>query len=176
MKSMTFFRFAPFLLVLMLCSCLSEALGPDLSHYVCYQLSNNSSQEITLHFYEQESAKIVYAYTWNGVFETNVSPNDRRSVEELWSDTFLTLSENQSAMLYLYSENYNPQKLAQNVFSIGDGSYLRFFSYLQRLLGDSVVLSFENKPDSIVSLSDYSVWETWYDEKSFIYYHFWRIE
>lgn len=163
-----------FVCVVGLTSCFSLKT-PDYSICELYQITNNSSCPVLLTFYEQDTIKTIYADIWDGDFRTN-DHLKRKDWEELWIDSFLMLGAGQTALLYEYRNPYNnPNVSPDYLCNIGDNR-LHLFAYLNKFVGDSTTVSVGEEQNLILPLQNAELWENWYDEKQYIYYHFWRIE
>ena len=147
--------------------------------YELYQISNNSSQSVTLRFYQEDTLKTVYADIWEGSFLYN-DKLEKKGWDKLWIGSFLSLNTGQTALLYRYYNPYNHPNASPNYFFyIGNSTSIgtsRFFSYLNHVVGDSITISVGEDSEQIYPIQNPELWETWYDEDQFIYYHFWRIE
>lgn len=158
-----------------LASCM-QYKKPDLSLYESYQITNVSSESITMHFYEQGAPKAVYVEVLDGYVCKNLKPENKSvRITALTNTTALTLSAGQTALLYIYYSN-NTNGTVDNLWCNGHGDYIYLFASCSRFVGDSVVASIAGQPDAVLEVKDYSQWETWYDETQFIYYHLWRIQ
>lgn len=161
------------------CSWIEESIqnnNPYYSHYESYQIGNNSSQNVKLSFYSQGEPKYVYAEIHNQSNPVFVQPeNAIKPQSDLLAVSEISLNQGQTLLFYWPRiKDGNGEHIAT---SLNTKSYYYSFIPAIHLIGDSVIVSFENRPDSIVSLvTNTDIWETWYDEKNFIYCHFWRIE
>ena len=160
-----------------LSSCLSEKPGPNLPRYECYQIRNEFSGSVTLHFYQEGTPKTIYAESWDGDFKTDIpNPPAAKSTSGLMSDSCISLSEGQTVLLYQHKPYPNwPDSTAYGMKSLGEGIPVLFFDNISSFAGDSIVVSIAGRKDSVFRTGDYSLWETWYAEKQFVYYHYWRL-
>ena len=160
-----------------LSSCLSEAPGPNLSEYESYQISNTSSSDISLHFYEQGEPKTVYAEISEGSFVLDIE-SSKKSVDALTGDSSIILAKGQTALLYMYYEKNIPQSQANSLFKVGEGTSLQILNStrVQQIMGDSIVMSVDGDAVSVLPVGNIYIWETWYDKKQYIYYHFLRLQ
>ena len=147
----------------------------DYSSMESYQIGNASSQDVTLHFYEYGEPKMVYYEIYNQsspVLKTRGSY--KKNAKTLSADSVVTLTPNNTVLFYWKRLN-NPE--AECLYDCGgqDGILYPFLG-LRHFLGDSVTASTSASECIALSVQNGEQWETWYDEKSFIYYHFWRIE
>ena len=168
------------IVLLGLSSCTSNNV-PDTTLHESYQIGNVSSNKVTLHFYSNGAPNKVYAEIYdqtNPVFvslEKAVKPR-----EALLNVSSVSLKAGQTVLFYklveTYEHNYVGDTIPHEGTCLFDKHY--YYSYIpsRSAIGDSVVVSFENKPDSVVPMMVVTdIWETWYNNKNFIYYHYWRI-
>ena len=146
----------------------------DHSCYESYQIGNTSQQNVTLHFFEKGKPKIVYAEVYN---QTSLIPVDKEKAEieatNVLTGDKLILASGETALLYETAQAYETGHL--KVTSLTTiGSYITGTSI--RFIGDSVIVSVDDETETVFPVRNAELWETWYDEKNFIYYHFWRIE
>ena len=57
-----------------------------------------------------------------------------------------------------------------------EGKKLWLFINQKYFIGDRVIVSDSDEKETVLAVQNAELWETWYDEKNFVYYHFWRIE
>lgn len=167
------FRIAIIASACVLSSCFSMRNGPDLKHYESYQICNTSATDITLHFYEQGQPKTVYTEIFDQPVNNLSLATSQKQLDQLLCDSAITLTRGKTALLYSYS---GYQNIAYNLNSIGDITSLNILSRYHYFLGDSVVMTKDGKEDIVLPISDKNFWETWYDEETFLYYNFFRIE
>ena len=159
-------------------SCLSLN-RPDYTLWESYQIGNFSSQDVTVNFYEQGAPKMVYAEMNDQGFVTGLTKMDSKLCTDLWSGTQMTLVPGQTAFLYYYYTNSNdttPRSRAYNMSICGNSDHrLYLFQEQQYYFGDSVTVSVNGAEATPIPIRDGALWETWYDERNFVYYHYWRI-
>ena len=149
-------------------SACTKIIYPDLYQYESFQIANTSSSDVTLRFYETGRQKTVSAELFDGPFVKDLNPKEAEVPREsLWTGHELTLQPGQTALFYSYG---NPlQKCGQ------EGPSLHLFNF-SWFIGDSCTISKDGSPYEVLPLQTAERWETWFDEKNYIYYHFWRIE
>lgn len=155
----------------------------DFSIYDTFQIENVSSQEITLRFYDGESPKTVFVeiLDQSGPVYKN-RENAAKVVNELIRDSVLSLKSGQTMIFYepilrwyaWYDED-PPTPTCLHVCGSGTSFYNTPYSG-RSMIGDKIRISAKDKEDTFVSILDRDIWETWYDEKTHIYFHLWRIE
>lgn len=155
-----------------LSSCFSMRHGPDLHHYESYQICNTSATDITLHFYELGKPKTVYAEILDKPTKNLSQASSVKPLDQLLCDSAITLAQGKTALLYRRSGPNTAYNLVPN----GDATSLKILYYHQYFLGDSTIMSVEGQEDIVLPTSDIDLWETWYDEETFLYYNFFRIE
>ena len=159
-------------------SCLSMN-RPDYTLWESYQIGNFSSQDVTVSFYEQGAPKMVYAEMNDRGFVTDFTTTVSKLCTDLWSGTEMTLAPGQTAVLYHYytsPKDTVPRLYASNMSGCGQSdNALYLFQEQQYYFGDSVTVSLNGAEAIPIPIRDGASWETWYDEKNFIYYHYWRI-
>jgi len=168
------------ILLLGLVSCTPNNL-PDTTLRESYQIGNESSNKVTLHFYSKGAPKKVYAEIYDRTNPIFVSPNKAvKPREALLNVSSVSLKAGQTILFYKLVETYEHEYVGDTIPHEGtclfDKHY--YYSYIpsRSAIGDSVVVSFENKLDSVVPMMIVTdIWETWYNDKDFIYYHYWRI-
>ncbi len=156
-----------------LSSCFTMRDGPDLRHYESYQICNTSATDITLHFYELGKPKTVYAEILDKPTKNLSQESSVKPLDQLLCDSAITLTQGKTALLYRRSGMKNT---AYNLVPNGDATTLKILYYHQYFLGDSTIMSVEGQEDIVLPTSDIDLWETWYDEETFLYYNFFRIE
>ncbi len=166
-----------------LVSCTHE--GPDYYIYESYQIANTSSENKTLSFSSQGTPKYVYAQIFDQSDLVRVTQDNAiKSREELLHVTSLSLKPGQSALFYELISTYEHTHVddsipptATSLHQCGYGSsFYNLFRMAINLMGDSIHISSEGQTDTIVPMTNKSIWQTWYDGKQFIYYHVWSIE
>ncbi len=161
-------------------SCLSLN-RPSYGIYESFQIGNTSSQDVTISFYEQGMPKTVYAEMSNHGLITGYTYPESKSCADLWSGAQMTLAPGQTAILYYYypykrANDTVPASYAANISYCGESDgVLYLFHEPQYYFGDSATVSMHGAEEVPIPIRDGASWETWYDEKNFIYYHFWRI-
>lgn len=145
----------------------------DYSCYESYQICNTLQQDIVLRFYEKGKSKTVYAEIYN---QTSLISIDKSEAEKdaggLLKGDQLTLKFGQTLLLYEPTSTYEGHLRVTNLTRIGShllGASIRF-------IGDSMTVSIENGAETPLPIRNAELWETWYDEKEYIYYHLWRVE
>ena len=157
-----------------LSSCFSMNNGPDLQHYESYQICNTSATDITLHFFVLGEPKTVYAEILDKPTKNLSQKSSVKPLDQLLCDSAITLTQGKTALLYRRIGMKNPA--ADNLVPNGDATSLKILYYHQYFLGDSTIMSVEGQEDVVLPTSDIDLWETWYDEETFLYYNFFRIE
>jgi len=168
------------IVLLGLSSCTSNNV-PDTTLHESYQIGNVSSNKVTLHFYSNGAPNKVYAEIYDQTNPVFVSPEKAvKPREALLNVSSVSLKAGQTVLFYklveTYEHNYVGDTIPHEGTCLFDKHY--YYSYIpsRSAIGDSVVVSFENKPDSVVPMMVVTdIWETWYNNKNFIYYHYWRI-
>ena len=168
------------ILLLGLVSCTPNNV-PDTTLRESYQIGNESSNKVTLHFYSNGAPNKVYAEIYDRTNPVFVTPeNAEKPRGELLHGSSVSLKSGQTVLFYKLVETYEHEYVGDTIPHEGtclfDKHY--YYSYIpsRSAIGDSVVVSFENKPDSVVPMMVVTdIWETWYNNKDFIYYHYWRI-
>lgn len=159
-------------------SCLSMN-RPDYTLWESYQIGNFSSQDVTVSFYEQGALKMVYAEMNDRGFVTDFTTTVSKLCTDLWSGTEMTLAPGQTAVLYHYytsPKDTLPRLYASNMSGCGQSdNALYLFHEPQYYFGDSVTVSLNGAEAIPIPIRDGASWETWYDERNFIYYHYRRI-
>ena len=153
---------------------------PDTTLHESYQIGNFSSNKVTLHFYSNGAPKKVYAEIYNRTNPVFVTPeNAIKPRGELLNVSSVSLKSGQTVLFYKLVETYEHMYVGDTIPHTGTCLFDKHYYYIfaaKSVLGDSVVVSVENQPDSIVPMmAVMDLWETWYSEKDFIYYNFWRI-
>lgn len=169
-------KVAVFVIIIVgLTSCLSM-WEPDLSIKESFQIGNTSSQEVTLHFYENGKPKIVYAETYDQSNPIYVSRKDEKiNITTLLCDSVLTLNANQTLLFYACYRQ--PEGWASTLRDCGyEHTTLHLFMNLKSFIGDSVTVSTANGAETPLPVQNAELWETWYDGKEYIYHHYLRIE
>ena len=159
----------PFLVMVAIClnSCFSLK-NQHIEHFESFQIGNTSSQQVILHFYQDGKIMNIYHEIYDQSCLVYLKrENERKDIHLLQQDTVLTLNAGQTALLYA-------KEYCLKWCSPGERLYL-FYSQ-KAFMGDRVIMSVKGRQDSILPIHDKELWETWYDEDQFIYYHFWRIE
>lgn len=159
-------------------SCLSMN-RPSYFIFESFQIGNATSENVTVSFYEQGMPKTVYAEMNDRGFVTDFTTTVSKLCTDLWSGTEMTLAPGQTAVLYHYytsPKDTVPRLYASNMSGCGQSdNALYLFHEPQYYFGDSVTVSVNGAEATPIPIRDGASWETWYDEKNFIYYHYWRI-
>ena len=161
-----------------LTSCFSMK-RPSYVLFEAYQIGNFSSEDVTISFFQQGEPKTVYAEFTDGGFATDLS-HERKECAELWSGTQMHLAAGQTAIFfgsaYYPGNDSTLTHFALNMDACGtsDGSF-SMFNFARFFACDSVTISTLGAEENTFPLLNGESWETWYDEKAGIYYHFWRI-
>ena len=171
-----------FLLVITIgmASCLSQ-YRPQYILYESYQISNISSFDATISFFEKGSPKTVYAEIWEGGFATNlVTAKSSKACTGLWSGSQMELHPGQTALLYAgahFPRNDSTlQQYANCLYVCGRSDVrLHLFSNLAYCAGDSATVSIDGTK-AVSMPMDGGEWETWYDEQNWLYYHLLKVE
>ena len=156
-----------------LSSCFTMRDGPDLQHYESYQICNTSATDITLHFFVLGKPKTVYAEILDKPTKNLSQEHSVKPLDQLLCDSAITLTQGKTALLYTRNGRQNT---AYNLVPNGDATSLKILYYHQYFLGDSTIMSVEGQEDIVLPTSDIDLWDTWYDEETFLYYNFFRIE
>lgn len=171
--------YVPFLAGMTICltACLTENRA-DLPIMESFQMGNTSSQDVMLSFFEKGEPKTVYTEIYNQSSPVYVTQEtSKREATLVRSSGSVTIPSGQTAIFYIPEYGGYETPIANSLQRCGFGSrYFSFCGTQNRFIGDSVILFISNEPATYLPIADYSQWETWYDEKNFIYYHFWRIE
>ena len=172
--------FGLFLLTSSLCFCSCEWMtAPGHYYYLqdSYQICNTSPAAVSLRFEKEEKPYSVYAEIYNQP-DPVIIPKDKaiKKVTELLHVTELQLKSGQTAVFYCLTGTREGNEIhkASCLKNCGYGGGLVF--YAVGMIGDYVTFSVAGEQDTTVSMNDPKLWQTWYDEKNFIYYHFWQIE
>ena len=157
--------------------------APDLNIWGSYQIGNSSSQDVVLHFYSKGKPMAVYAEIYNQSNPIFVSQeNSIKEISELIHTDKLPLKAGQTALFYsvYYSQKLTQPHEVHQASCLSNLGYGNAYNNLSNVglpvIGNRVVMSIEGQTDSILPLQERDLWETWYDEKYYIYYHFWRID
>ena len=152
---------------------------PDMYIRESYQINNASSHDISLRFYREGKPYTIYAETCDQESPIFVTPeNAKKEIKLLSNDSILSLKAGQTALFYEpinETMRDNPQATCLHISGSGS-TFFNIFRGAINLIGDTVAIQSVGASDSIVSINNKDLWETWYDEKNYIYYHFWRIE
>ena len=167
------------ILLLGLVSCTPNNV-PDTTLRESYQIGNESSNKVTLHFYSNGAPNKVYAEIYDRTNPVFVTPeNAEKPRGELLNVSSVSLNSGQTVLFYKLVETYEHEYVGDTIPHSATCLFDKHYYYIfaaKSVLGDSVVVSIENKPDSVVPMSIVTdIWETWYNDKDFIYYHYWRI-
>ena len=158
-----------------LTSCLSMR-EPDLSTKESFQMGNTSSSEMTLRFYEEGKPIVVYAEIYNQSTPIFVpQTDDRKNIDSLMCDSILILKPGQTILFYDRYRGNRGYLVCLPICGYGKSS-LNLFVNLKPFIGDSVTASIANGVETPQPILNAELWETWYDEKEYIYYHFWRLQ
>lgn len=162
-------------IVAFLTSCLSMN-KPDNSIKESFQIGNTSSQNVTLHFYEEGKPKAVCVEIYNQSYPVYVTRSEsEKNIEKLLCDSALTLLAGQTALIYAHYQWSHDMALSLRDCG-SEASQLWLFMNQEYFIGDSVTVSYDGGIETVLPVRNAELWETWYDERNFIYYHFWRIE
>ncbi len=149
----------------------------DYSLYESFQINNSSAQEITLRFYEEGEPTIVYYEVCDQTPVFVDVDNCLREPLALLRDSVLTIHIGQTILFYGYEQNRSPHNMATSLRYCGaSDSQLFLFSNRKAFLGDSVNIATPHTAPQVLPIDSDEQWETWYDDKNFIYLHLWRIE
>lgn len=162
-------------IVAFLTSCFSVR-RQDCDSKESFQIGNALSQDVTLHFYEGGKPKVVYAEKYNQSYIVSVAQTDcEKNIEILLCDSSITLAAGQTALIYAHDQ-WSYDKALSLRDCTTNGRDLWLFINQKNFIGDSVTFSDAGGAETVLPVRNVELWETWYDEKKFIYYHFWRIE
>ena len=156
-----------------LSSCFSMNNGPDLRHYESYQICNTSATDITLHFFALGEPKTVYAEILDKPTKNLSREHSVKPLDQLLCDSAITLAQGKTALLY---NRGGLKNTAYYLVPNGDATSVKILYNHQYFLGDSTIMSVEGQEDIVLPISDIDLWDTWYDEETFLYYNFFRIE
>jgi hypothetical protein len=148
---------------------------PDYSKQESFQIGNTLSEEVTLHFYENDSCKIVYYKIYEQSSPVLLtSRNKDVPVRTISKDTIVTIKPNHTLLLYAYTPKWD----YYNASCLGNcgSDRLYLFCQLKQFMGDSVTISYNGGANTSLPILDLESWETWYNESEYIYYHYWRID
>ena len=141
-----------------------------------FQIGNALSQDVTLHFYEGGKPKAVCVEIYNQSYPVYVTRSEsEKNIEKLLCDSTLTLLAGQTALIYAHYQWSHDMALSLRDCG-SEASQLWLFMNQKYFIGDSVTVSDDSGIETVLPVRNAELWETWYDEKKFIYYHFWRIE
>lgn len=162
-------------IVAFLTSCLSVR-RQDCDSKESFQIGNALSQDVTLHFYEGGKPKAVCVEIYNQSYPVYVTRSEsEKNIEKLLCDSTLTLLAGQTALIYAHYQWSHDMALSLRDCG-SEASQLWLFMNQKYFIGDSVTVSDDSGIETVLPVRNAELWETWYDEKKFIYYHFWRIE
>lgn len=143
------------------------------------QMGNRSVHDVTLSFYESGNPKNVYTQILNQSSPIYArEENSEKNVSSVSSGENITLHPGQVALFYLPKNNLESNSMVTSL-RVGGYSNNRHFQVggsHRWFVGDSVTISTEGMPQTVLPVKDYAQWETWYDEQRFIYYHIWWIQ
>lgn len=148
----------------------------DYSIYESFQFGNTSPQEVTMRFYQENAPKTVYYEILPAAGP--VYPSGEKGFKDeiaLRSGSVVKLAAGHTLLLY------SKDRLRDSGFSCfyecgsSDG-LLNIFSNRRFFVGDSVTAASGDETPSALPVTRNEQWETWYDERQFIYYHFLRLE
>ena len=145
--------------------------------YECFQIGNTSSETVTVRFYEKGKPLIVHYDVYDQSSPVAVSLSDsKKDRAEVQSGSELALDAGQTALFYSDRNTLNPGGMVNSLYSCGtsDGEFSLFFNR-SFFLGDSVTVAVPGIEPIELPVDNNELWETWYDEKKFIYYHLWRM-
>lgn len=159
--------------------CLTSCFSQNRQDYTIkesFQIGNTSSREVTLRFYEEGKPKAVYAEIYNQSYPVYVARTEsEKNIESLSCDSALTLAAGQTALLYAPNQ-WSPNMAMSLCDCANEGKKLWLFINQKYFIGDRVIVSDSDEKETVLAVQNAELWETWYDEKNFVYYHFWRIE
>ena len=156
-----------------------ELREPDYSLYESFQITNTTSNEVTLRFYQDGTPKTVYADLFDQAPVCMTVGGSQADSASLQRGDLLKIPAGQTAVFYMYESERNTRKRANAFYYFGsshDGFFFPFFSSRSAFLGDSVTISVQDAEPVTLPLNKNELWETWYNKKEFVYYHLWRIE
>lgn len=151
----------------------------DYSIYESFQIGNTSPQDVTLRFYQENAPKTVYYEIQPAASPVYPSlDNGFKDETALLSGSVVHLASGQSLLLYSKDRQWNPGTTRYScLYECGSSdSKLNVFFNRGFFVGDSVTVASGDEEPSVLPVTRSELWDTWYDEKQFVYYHFWRIE
>ena len=145
-----------------------------------FQIGNALSQDVTLHFYEGGKPKAVCVEIYNQSYPVYVTRSEsEKNIEKLLCDSTLTLLAGQTALIYAHYQWSHDMALSLRDCG-SEASQLWLFMNQKYFIGDSVTVSDDSGIETVLPVRNANdsigMMQQWYDEKKFIYYHFWRIE
>lgn len=151
----------------------------DYSIFESFQIGNTSPHDVTLRFYQENAPKTVYyeiLHTAGPVYPSR--DNGYKDENALQSGSVVKIAAGHTLLLYSKDRQWNPGTTRYScLYECGSSdNKLNVFFNRGFFVGDSVTLSFPGKAETVLPVTQNEAWETWYDEKQFVYYHFWRIE
>lgn len=142
--------------------------------WTSFQITNNSSRNVTLRFKREGQLFRPYAeiYNQSEIIALTVGKTEK-AIESLLHTTELQLNPGQTILFYEPTNTGDSRyPAATSLMIYGYGPSLSPMRYVARnILGDSIIVSMNGLPYDTLSSSNESFWETWYDEKQYIYYH-----
>ena len=151
--------------------------GPDYSLYESFQITNTTSDEVTLRFYQNGTPKTVYADLFDQAPVCITVDSCEVDSASLQRGEMLKIAAGQTAVFYMYWIQSKVAKPFRYCGRSSDGyQSFSFFSSRSAFLGDSVTISVQDVEPVTLPLNKDELWETWYNKKEFVYYHLWRIE
>lgn len=151
----------------------------DYSIFESFQIGNTSPHDVTLHFYQADTPKTVYyeiLHTAGPVYPSR--DNGFKDENALQSGSVVKIAAGHTLLLYSKDRQWNPGTTRYScLYECGSSdSKLNVFFNRGFFVGDSVTVASGDEEPSVLPVTRSELWETWYDEKQFVYYHFWRIE
>ncbi|MBR7154270.1 MAG: hypothetical protein IKD12_03050 [Paludibacteraceae bacterium] len=161
------------------CSHSEDQTALDFNLWCSYQIGNSSMQDVVLYFHKNEEPMAVYVEIYNQSDPIFVSQeNATKEISTLIHTDRLPLKAGQMALFYkeiVTQTDETPKASCLSHFGYGNG-YFNLSNVGIPIIGNRIVMSIDGQTDSILPVQKRELWETWYDEKSRTYYHFWRIE
>ena len=151
----------------------------DYSIYESFQIGNTSPQDVTLRFYQENAPKTVYYEILHiaGPFYPS-RDNGFKDENALRAGSVVKIAAGHTLLLYSKDRQWNPGTTRYScLYECGSSdSKLNVFFNRGFFVGDSVTVASGDEEPSVLPVTRSELWDTWYDEKQFVYYHFWRIE
>ena len=142
--------------------------------WTSFQITNNSSENVTLSFKKEGKPFSTYAeiYNQSEIIALTVG-NTEKEITSLQYSSELQLTPGQTILFYRPTGTGDTRyPTATSLATYGYGPSLNPIKYVAKnILGDSIIISSAGKTEETISSHDENLWTTWYDEKQYIYYH-----